>query len=92
MNVNRYIQGEKQTINSQSTIIFDLKKAIVQSKTFDTLEMKYERTEVNGDTHYRSGDAYDGSYFVYHQRNSPYLFFLSQNFESYAFQECKRIK
>lgn len=87
-----YINGEKETMSATSKIVFDMKKAIIQSKMFDTIEMKYEKTEVNGDTYYRSGDAYDGMSFVYHRRNSPYLFFLSQNFESYAFQECKRIK
>lgn len=87
-----YIHSEKETISATSKIVFDMKKAIIKSKMFDTIEMKYENTEVNGDTYYRSGDAYDSKSFVYHRRNSPYLFFLSQNFENYAFQECKRLK
>lgn len=87
-----YLQLDQETINQTSKIIFDMKKVIIQSKEFDTIQMKYEKTEVNGDTRYTSNDLYDPKSFVYHRRNSPYLFIYHEATESYIFQECKRIK
>jgi len=87
-----YISGDQEQMNVSSTIIFDMKKAIVKSKMFDTIVMKYEKTEVNGDTYYRSGDEFNKNALIYHRRNSPYLFHLTQDIESYVFESCKRIK
>jgi hypothetical protein len=87
-----YIPIEKETIKGVSTIIFDQKKAIVKSKMFDTIVMKYDNTEVNGDTHYSSGDEFSRNALVYHRRNSPYLFYLTQELNSYIFESCKRLK
>ena len=87
-----YIRGDQETIKMPSTIIFDKKQAIVKSNQFDTIVMKYQKTEINGDTYYQSGDEFDRNALVYHRINSPYLFHLSQSTESYAFLSCKRLK